>query len=126
MLIVLSPAKSLDFTTKPTTKKYSMPEYLEQSETLVKKLKKLSPAKMSSLMNISDKLAALNVARYGSWSLPFTEDNAKQAILSFTGDVYQGLDATTLKLKGLNYAQKNIRILSGLYGILKPLDLIQP
>ncbi len=126
MLIVLSPAKSLDFTSKPTTKKSSMPEFLDQSEILVNKLKKLSPAKLGSMMKISDKLASLNVARFGSWTLPFTEDNAKQAILCFTGDVYRGLDATTLKTKGLNYAQKNIRILSGLYGILKPLDLIQP
>jgi cytoplasmic iron level regulating protein YaaA (DUF328/UPF0246 family) len=126
MLIVLSPAKSLDFTTPAITKKYSMPDYLKQSAQLIKVLKKFTPADVASLMKISDKLAVLNVARFGSWSLPFTTDNAKQTILCFTGDVYKGLDATTLDQKGLDYAQDNIRILSGLYGMLRPLDLIQP
>lgn len=126
MLIVLSPAKSLDFETEATTSQFSMPEFLSQSQQLVDLLKLLSPAELGSLMKISDKLAVLNVARYGSWTLPFTKDNAKQALLCFTGDVYRGLDATTLDQKGLDYAQQKIRIISGLYGILKPLDLMQP
>ena len=126
MLIVLSPAKSLDFTTPPTTNHYSQPEFLEESQLLVDKLKKLTPAKLASLMKISDKLASLNVARYGSWTTPFTAENAKQAVLSFTGDVYRGLDACSLDDQGLNYAQQNVRIVSGLYGLLRPLDLIQP
>ena len=126
MLIVLSPAKSLDFKTPATTSAFSMPEFLDQSQQLVDLLKELSPAQLGSLMKISDKLAILNVARYGSWTLPFTTENSKQAQLCFTGDVYRGLDATSLEQRGLDYAQQNIRILSGLYGILKPLDLIQP
>ena len=126
MLIVLSPAKSMDFKTAATTNSFSIPEFLEQSEILINRLRKLTPAQLGSLMKISDKLASLNVARNESWSLPFTQDNAKQSILSFTGNVYQGLDATSLDQKGLDYAQNNIRILSGLYGVLKPLDLIQP
>ena len=126
MLIVLSPAKSLDFTTPATTNQYSQAEFLEQSQLLIEQLKKLTPAKVASLMKISDKLASLNVARFGSWTLPFTPDNAKQAVLSFTGDVYRGLDACSLNQHGLDYAQQKVRILSGLYGLLKPLDLMQP
>ena len=126
MIIVLSPAKSIDFETKPTTKKATQPEFLDDSQALVDILKDYSPDKLGSLMGISDKLANLNAARYGSWSTPFDADNAKQAILSFTGDVYQGLDANTLDTKGLNYAQKHVRIVSGLYGLLKPLDYMQP
>jgi len=126
MLIVLSPAKTLDFKKPATTSLFSMPQFLEQSQQLVNQLKEFSPAKLASLMKISDKLAILNVARYGSWALPFTPENAKQAVLSFTGDVYRGLDATTLDQSALDYAQQNLRILSGLYGILKPLDLMQP
>ena len=126
MLIVLSPAKSLDFDTPPGTDKFTQPDYLPQSQQLVKQLKDFSPAKLASLMKISDKLATLNVARYGSWETPFTQDNAKQAMLSFTGDVYRGLDANSLDADHLDYAQGRVRILSGLYGILRPLDLMQP
>ncbi len=126
MLIVLSPAKSLDFTTPPSTSSYTIPEYLDDSQVLIEQLEKFSPAELATLMKISDKLAVLNVARFGSWNQPFTTDNAKQALLSFTGDVYRGLDATTLDQKGLDYAQQNVRILSGLYGLIRPLDLIQP
>jgi len=126
MKIVLSPAKSMDFKTAANTSTYTIPEFLGQSEELVNKLKTFTPAQLSSLMKISDKLAILNVARFISWTLPFNEDNAKQAMLCFTGNVYQGLDAMSLDKQGLNYAQKKIRILSGLYGVLKPLDLIQP
>lgn len=126
MLIVLSPAKSLDFNTPSTTTHSTMPEYLEQSQLLIDVLKDFPPAKLASLMKISDKLSILNAARFGSWTLPFSQQNAKQAILCFTGDVYRGIDATTLDQDGLDYAQQYIRILSGLYGILRPLDLIQP
>ena len=126
MLIVLSPAKSLDFDTPPGTDIFTQPDYLPQSQQLVKQLKDFSPAKLASLMKISDKLATLNVARYGSWETPFTQDNAKQAMLSFTGDVYRGLDANSLDADHLDYAQGRVRILSGLYGILRPLDLMQP
>ncbi len=126
MLLILSPAKSLDFETPAGTDKYTQPEYLPQSQQLVKKLKDHSPAKLASLMKISDKLASLNAARYGSWDTPFTQENAKQALLSFTGDVYRGLDANSLDAESLEYAQQHVRILSGLYGILKPLDLMQP
>ncbi len=126
MLIALSPAKSLDFETPVSTSKFTMPEFLDESQELVNQLKDFTPDQLASLMKISDKLSSLNVARFGSWTLPFTTENAKQALLCFTGDVYRGLDATTLDQKGLDYAQNKVRILSGLYGILKPLDLMQP
>jgi cytoplasmic iron level regulating protein YaaA (DUF328/UPF0246 family) len=126
MLFVLSPAKSLDYDTPPTTSEFTQPEFLDDSQTLVNQLKELAPSDLASLMKISDKLATLNAARYGSWQTPFTSDNAKQAMLSFTGDVYQGLDATSLDEQGLEFAQQHVRILSGLYGLLKPLDLMQP
>ena len=125
MIIVLSPAKQLDMESPAGTEHYTNPEFLNESQVLVDKLKDYSPADLASLMKISDKLATLNVARYGSWSQPFTQDNAKQAILSFTGDVYRGIDATTIDQNGLDYAQDHVRILSGLYGVLKPLDLMQ-
>ncbi len=126
MLIVISPAKSLDFTTPTVTSEYTMPEFLEQSEKLIGKLKKMSPRQLSKLMNISKDLGELNFQRYQNWSLPFNPDNAKQAVLAFNGDVYQGLQAASLPEEKLELAQKHLRILSGLYGVLKPLDLIQP
>ena len=126
MLIALSPAKSLDFETPASTSKFTMPEFLNESQELIDQLKDFTPDQLASLMKISDKLASLNVARYGSWTLPFTTENAKQTVLCFTGDVYRGLDATTLDQEGLDYAQTKVRMLSGLYGILKPLDLMQP
>lgn len=126
MLIVISPAKSLDFETSATTSKFTMPELLEQSEKLVGKLKKMSPRQLSKLMSISKDLGELNFQRYQNWSRPFTTDNAKQAVLAFNGDVYQGLQASSLSEEKLELAQKHLRILSGLYGLLKPLDLIQP
>lgn len=126
MLIALSPAKSLDFETPASTSKFTMPEFLNESQQLIDQLKDFTPDQLATLMKISDKLASLNVARYGSWTRPFTIENAKQAFLCFTGDVYRGLDATTLDQKGLDYAQTKVRMLSGLYGILKPLDLMQP
>jgi uncharacterized protein len=126
MLIVISPAKSLDFETPSVTSKYTMPEFLEESEKLIGRLKKMSPKQLSKLMNISNDLGELNFQRYQSWNLPFTPENAKQAILAFDGDVYRGLLAPTWPEETLELAQQKLRILSGLYGVLKPLDLIQP
>ena len=126
MLIFLSPAKSLDYTTPPHVATHTLPAYLKHSEILIKQLRKLSPADIANLMDLSDPLALLNFKRYAEWRLPFTPENAKQAALAFDGDVYDGLSAKTLTGDDLDYAQHQVRILSGLYGILKPLDLIQP
>lgn len=126
MLIFLSPAKSLDFKTPPHVASFTQPGYLKQSESLIKQLRKLSPADIAKLMDLSDPLALLNFNRYADWSLPFSPDNAKQAVLAFDGDVYDGLAAKTLSADDLAFAQEHVRILSGLYGILKPLDLMQP
>jgi len=125
MLIVISPAKTLDFETPPATKIYTQPRFLPQSQQLIDQLQKLSTQDIASLMKLSDKLSALNVARFQTWHTPFDLDNAKQAVLAFKGDVYTGLDADTLSEAELNYAQQHLRILSGLYGVLKPLDLMQ-
>jgi len=126
MLMVISPAKTLDYTTPVVTTKFTEPDFLTDSRMLVDELLKLSPVRVSELMNISDKLAALNVARYAAWCFPFTPENARQSILAFKGDVYTGLSAETMGGKTFDYAQKHLRILSGLYGLLRPLDLIQP
>lgn len=126
MLIVLSPAKTLDYDTPPTTAVHTQPQFIDRSSELIETLKTLSPAEVSKLMDISDALAVLNVTRYATWSRKFTKKNAKQAVLAFNGDVYEGLDAPTLNEKHLDYAQSHIRILSGLYGALRPLDLMQP
>lgn len=126
MLIVLSPAKALDYKTPPHVASFTQPAFLKQSETLIKQLRKLSPADIANLMDLSDPLALLNFNRYADWQLPFTPENAKQAVLAFDGDVYDGLSARTLAADDLDFAQTQVRILSGLYGILKPLDLIQP
>jgi uncharacterized protein len=126
MLAVISPAKSLDFKTPPVISAYTMPEFLNESEKLIGRLKTLTPKKISVLMGISDDLGELNFQRFQSWHLPFTPENAKQAILAFNGDVYQGLQAVTLSEEKLKLTQSKLRILSGLYGVLKPLDLIQP
>lgn len=125
MLIVISPAKTLDFETEPTTQDFSQPEFLKESRKLVSELKKLSPAEVSSLMKISDKLGTLNFLRFNDWKTPFTLKNSKQALLAFKGDVYTGIDAESLSQQDLKFAQKHLRILSGLYGVLKPLDLMQ-
>jgi len=125
MIIVISPAKTLDFDTAPVTKNHSQPRFLAQSEQLITDLKKLSATDISSLMKLSDKLAGLNMARFQTWSAPFNLDNAKQAVLAFKGDVYTGLDAETLDAAGFEFMQQHLRILSGLYGVLKPLDLMQ-
>lgn len=126
MLIVLSPAKSLDYNTPPTTDLHTKPDFIARSAELIEVLKEKSPAQISTLMGISDQLAALNVERYASWSRKFTTKNSKQAVLAFNGDVYEGLDAASLSTKQLDYVQTHVRILSGLYGALRPLDLMQP
>ena len=126
MLIVVSPAKNLDYESPVAINKYTQPELLEHSQILVEHCVKLSPAQLSSLMGISDKLAGLNAARFGQWALPFTPENARQAILAFNGDVYTGLDAASFSEEDFDFAQHHLRILSGLYGVLKPLDLMQP
>lgn len=126
MLIVLSPAKTLDYDTPPTTDIHSQPDFVKHSAELIDTLRELSPTQIASLMQVSDALAVLNAGRYASWSPKFTKKNSKQAILAFNGDVYEGLDAPSLKPRQLEYAQSHIRILSGLYGVLRPLDLMQP
>jgi cytoplasmic iron level regulating protein YaaA (DUF328/UPF0246 family) len=126
MLIVISPAKTLDYETPAKTKTFSEPDYLDQSQLLIEELQALNPAQISSLMKISDKLGQLNFARYHDWQRPFNVENAKQALLAFKGDVYTGLDAESFKAQDFKFAQKHLRILSGLYGLLRPLDLMQP
>ncbi|MEN8124137.1 MAG: peroxide stress protein YaaA [Bacteroidota bacterium] len=126
MKIVISPAKSLDFETQIPTKKYTQSIFLEQSEKLNKVLKKKSPKQLSKLMSISDKLGELNWQRNQDWQLPFTNTNARQAVYAFKGDVYIGLDAYTISVDKIEQLQDKLRILSGQYGILKPLDLMQP
>ena len=126
MLIVISPAKSLDYKTPPKISEFTIPEFLNESEKLVGRLKTMSPKKLSELMGISADLGELNFKRFQEWHLPFTPENAKQAILAFNGDVYQGLNATTFSKEQFERAQTKLRILSGIYGVLKPLDLMQP
>lgn len=126
MILVLSPAKRLDYETPPATAEFTEPRLLDQSALLIERLRKLSPAEIASLMSLSDPLAALNHARYADWQPPFTPANAKQAAFAFAGDVYEGLDAATLPAKGLDWLQAHVRILSGLHGLLRPLDLMQP
>lgn len=126
MKIVVSPAKSLDFETTLPTNKYTEPSFLVEAEKLNNVLQKKSPKKLSDLMSISDKLAQLNWQRNQDWSLPFTNENARPAVYAFNGDVYTGLDGYTIPEDKLDLLQDRLRILSGLYGILRPLDLIQP
>lgn len=126
MLMVISPAKTLDYTSPLATTEFSLPRYLEQSSQLIEVLRKLSPNQLAELMKLSDKLAGLNVARFTEWQPNFTPENARQAILAFRGDVYTGLDADSLNAEDFQYAQQHLRILSGLYGVLRPLDLMQP
>ncbi len=126
MLIVVSPAKTLDYESPLATQTYTQPEFVEHSAELIEECRKLSPADVSGLMKVSDKIAGLNVARFQEWSTEFTQENARQAILAFKGDVYTGLDAQSLTEADFDYAQQHLRMLSGLYGLLKPLDLMQP
>lgn len=125
MLVVVSPAKKLDFVNDQSYGDWSMPDYLEQSTSLVKTLQKMKREEIASLMHLSDKLADLNYNRYKDFSQPFTTANAKQAVFAFKGDTYVGLDAETLTDEDLKFAQDHFRILSGLYGMLRPLDLMQ-
>jgi cytoplasmic iron level regulating protein YaaA (DUF328/UPF0246 family) len=126
MLVLISPAKTLDFDTPSPTSVVTEPRFLEHSQELINGLRKLSPADVSGLMAISDKLGLLNFDRFQQWHRPFTPDNAKQALWAFQGDVYTGMRAETFTKKNVNFAQQHLRILSGLYGLLRPLDLIQP
>lgn len=126
MKIIISPAKSLDFETPSKTSVYTQPQFLEASEKLHKKLKTLSKKKLGELMNISPALAALNYERNQDWQTPFTPKNAKQAIYAFTGEVFRSIDMNSLAENKHPLLQERLRILSGLYGLLKPLDLIQP
>lgn len=125
MLLVVSPAKKLDFDTPLPTEKFSHAELLDDAEALIEVCRELSPADISSLMGISDKLAGLNAARFGEWQQPFTADNARPAMFTFAGDVYTGLAAENFSEQDVDFAQQHLRILSGLYGLLKPLDLMQ-
>ena len=125
MLILVSPAKTLDYEAPASTQTFTMPTLLEHSEALIKVCRELTPADIASLMKVSDKIAGLNAARFAEWNKDFNLDNAKQALFAFRGDVYTGLDADTLSSKSLERAQKHLRILSGLYGLLRPLDLMQ-
>lgn len=126
MKLVLSPAKSLDFDSKLPTTKCTEASFLSEAERLNKLLKKKSAKSLSKLMGISDALGQLNYERNQEWSLPFTQDNARPAFYAFSGDVYRGLDAYSIDTKKLEFVQDTVRIISGLYGLLKPLDLIQP
>lgn len=127
MLIVVSPAKSLDFESPLPTKKYSEPDMVDRSRELVSVMRGKSPDELSSMMSISSELGELNFERFQDWSPPFTPKNARPALLSFNGDTYLGLDARgSFGERDYTQAQKVLRILSGLYGVLRPLDLIQP
>ncbi len=125
MLIVVSPAKSLDYESPLPVSTHTQPRFLDRSAELITILRQFGPVEIARLMDISDKLAALNVARYAEWAQPFTPDNARQALFAFNGDVYEGLDAGTLTAAQIDVAQQTLRILSGLYGVLRPLDLMQ-
>lgn len=126
MLIVISPAKSLDYESPLATKTFSQPEFLEHSQLLIDDLQKLNPPALESLMKISPALANLNMQRFIDWQADFTPDNARQALLAFKGDVYQGMAAEQFSDGDFTFAQQHLRILSGLYGLLRPLDLMQP
>ena len=125
MKIIISPAKSLDFEKQLPTEEFSIPNFLSESKVINDSLKKRSPGELKSLMSISEKLADLNWNRNNSFKIPFNVDNARPSIFTFNGDVYNGLDAYSLSLDQIKNAQGSLRILSGLYGMLKPLDLIQ-
>ncbi|MCU1728442.1 peroxide stress protein YaaA [Pseudomonas sp. 7P_10.2_Bac1] len=126
MLMVISPAKTLDYETPPATARFTLPQHLDHSQELIEQLRTLSPQHIGELMHLSDKLSGLNAARFGSWTPHFTPENAKQALLAFKGDVYTGLNAVDFSEADFDYAQTHLRMLSGLYGLLRPLDLMQP
>jgi cytoplasmic iron level regulating protein YaaA (DUF328/UPF0246 family) len=126
MLFLLSPAKSLDYDTPAGDVPHTQPLFVKQSTQLIELLREKSPQQIAELMSLSDTLSGLNVARYQAWRPKFTLKNSKQAVLAFNGDVYEGLDAKTLQPEDLAWAQDHIAILSGLYGVLRPLDWMQP
>ena len=125
MLTVISPAKTLDFETAPATRKTTQPRFLARSAELVEDARAMSPDDIRELMGVSEKIAELNRQRFMDWGTPFNLDNAKQALFAFRGDVYTGLEADSLGTAELAFAQQHLRILSGLYGVLRPLDLMQ-
>lgn len=125
MLILLSPAKTLDMEAPSRVSRPTQPQFMDESDKLVTTLKKYRPKRLGTLMNLSEKLATLNVERYENWRPPFDESNARPAIQAFRGDVYTGFDVDTMSKKDLDHAQKHVRILSGLYGVLRPYDLMQ-
>ncbi|MGI9215859.1 MAG: peroxide stress protein YaaA [Hydrogenophaga sp.] len=126
MLFLLSPAKALDYETPPHIKTHTQPLFVPQASELIEVLREKSPQQIAELMDLSDQLSGLNVARYQAWRPKFTAQNAKQAVLAFDGDVYGGLDAKTLGEAELDWLQQHLCILSGLYGVLRPLDWMQP
>ena len=126
MITLLSPSKKLNFKHQDAVSVFTQCDFIESAQELVNQAKNLTAQDLKDLMKISDSLADLNKERFDNWSLPFNKDNAKQAILAFDGGVYSGLEAETFNQKDLDFAQNHLRILSGLYGLLKPLDLIQP
>ena len=126
MLIVVSPAKTLDYDSPLATESFTQPELTDHSAELIEVCRELTPAQIASLMKVSDKIAGLNAARFAEWQPEFTMENARQAILAFKGDVYTGLAAETMNDEQFAYAQQHLRMLSGLYGLLRPLDLMQP
>jgi len=126
VLILVSPAKKLDYDTPPTTRKATLPDYLDQSQILIDRLRRYSAMDLAELMKLSMNLAELNFDRYEQWRQEVSPETGKQCVLAFKGDVYQGLDAGSFSAKDLDYAQQHLRILSGLYGLLKPLDLMRP
>jgi cytoplasmic iron level regulating protein YaaA (DUF328/UPF0246 family) len=126
MLTLISPAKKLDFAPVAAATPFTEPAFMDDAKVLVKRVRALSRGDLARLMSISDTLAQVNYERFKAFSTPFTPDNAKQAVLAFKGDTYVGLDAETLSRDDLQYAQEHLAILSGLYGLLRPLDLMQP
>jgi len=126
MLLLLSPAKIQNFTPQNYVKDYTLPEFLEEAEMLVHKIKQLSRTELAELLDINSNLAKLNADRHFNWQVPFTTSNAKQTVFVFNGEVFHGLDAKSLSPEDIDYLQSHLRILSGLYGSLRPLDLIQP
>ena len=126
MLAILSPAKTLDFDSPLVTDQHSVPEFTKESTALIRTLRKLEPSEIGLLMGISDKLASLNHDRYAQWSPSFDDETARASILAFKGDVYQGLNAPTMSKRDFTWAQKRLRVLSGLHGLLRPLDRIHP
>lgn len=126
MLIIISPAKKLDFESLPQTDDFTLPDCLEDSSELIDILREYSAAQLEKLMHLSSNLAQLNYDRYHNWCLPFKPQNAKQALLTFKGDVYTGMNVESFSAEDLDFTQQHLRILSGLYGLLRPLDLMQP